>query len=402
MTPGMIADVARNADLVVVGAGIAGASTAFFAAAAGLEVVVVERGLPGGGASGRTAGYIRCHYANAPEAWFAYDAWQIHVHWKDVVGGDSGFRPVGFLFVVPPALLPPLHRNLAILAGMGIETRFVDARELRDLQPFMETGDAGGAAYEPRSGYADPSDAIGSLLAGVRQRRGRVLAEAGPVRLLAAGSRVTGVRVGGTEIPAAAVLLAAGAETRALAAEVGLDLPVSPMPIGAGLLHGFRAGRAAMCVVDHAAEQWYRGEVGEALVIGAGYEDSIGFRGEPYHGKVTFAPPTREELVAGAARLLPRIPALEHAAPGPTWVGLDSRTPDGHALAGPLPVPGLYVLTGGNGKGFKFGPSMGRALAHVIAGAPFAESPLAPFGPDRFQTGREIRGAHEYAWGSFA
>ena len=89
--------------------------------------------------------------------------------------------------------------------------------------------------------------------------------------------------------------------------------------------------------------------------------------------------------------------------PRGTWVGVDSRTPDGHAIAGPLPgVEGLYVLTGGNGKGFKFGPSMGRALASVIAGEPFAASPLHPFGLERFTTGQAIRGAHEYAWGSFA
>jgi glycine/D-amino acid oxidase-like deaminating enzyme len=111
----------------------------------------------------------------------------------------------------------------------------------------------------------------------------------------------------------------------------------------------------------------------------------------------------RDELVSAATRLMPRIPALERAAPGRTWVGLDSRTPDGHALAGPVPgLPGLFVLTGGNGKGFKFGPSMGRALASVVGGADFAASPLAPFAIDREARGQEIRGEHEYEWGSFA
>jgi glycine/D-amino acid oxidase-like deaminating enzyme len=175
------------------------------------------------------------------------------------------------------------------------------------------------------------------------------------------------------------------------------------MPIGAGLLHGLPGLEKVPCTIDHAAEQWYRGEIGDALVIGAGYEDSIGFRGEPFHGKAEFAPPTLDELVSAATRLVPRIPALERASPGRTWVGLDSRTPDGHALAGPVPgVPGLFVLTGGNGKGFKFGPSMGRALARVVGGADFAQSPLAPFAIDREARGQTIRGEHEYEWGSFA
>jgi glycine/D-amino acid oxidase-like deaminating enzyme len=395
--------MAQNADVVVVGAGIAGASTAFFAAAARLRAVVVEQSLPASGASGRTAGYIRCHYANPDEAHFAVESWRMHAAWADVVGGHSGFRRVGFLFIVPPALVPALEKNVEILAGLGVKTSVVDGAALRELQPFMETADVGAAAYEPESGYADPSDSIGSLLAGIRRRGGRVLIETGPVRLLAAGTRITGVRAGAEEIAAPAVVLAAGAGTRELAAQVGVELPVFPMPIGAGLLHWAPPARFPMCVIDHPLEQWYRGEIGDALVVGAGYEDSIGFRGEPFHGKAGFTPPTREELVAGAARLLPRIPTLEGARPGSTWVGLDSRTPDGHALAGPVSgVSGLYVLTGGNGKGFKFGPSMGRALARVVAGEPFEPSPLAAFAVDRLERGRVIRGAYEYAWGSFA
>jgi sarcosine oxidase subunit beta len=395
--------MATTADLVVIGAGIGGASTAFFAAWSGLRVVVVEQALPGSGASGRTAGYIRCHYANAPETYFAHEGWKIHTRWKEVVGGDNGFRRVGFLFIVPPALGPTLEKNVETLRRAGVNTRVVDAAELRALQPFMETGDVGAAAYEPESGYADPGDSIGSLLAGVKARGGRVLVDAGPARLVVDRSRIAGVRLQSETVAAPNAVVAAGAGSRDLLAAVGVDLPVFPMPIGAGLLYRAPGSIPPMCVIDHAAEQWYRGEIGDAMVIGAGYEDSIGFRGEAFHGKADFTPPTRDELVAAATGLLPRIPDLGEARPGPTWVGLDSRTPDGHAFAGPVPgVQGLFVLTGGNGKGFKFGPSMGRSLAEVVAGAPLETSPLAPFSPARLETGQAIRGEHEYGWGSFA
>jgi sarcosine oxidase subunit beta len=393
----------RPIDLVVVGAGIAGASTACFAARAGLRVTVVDQGSPAGGASGRTAGYIRCHYANAPEAHFAAESWRMHRRWGAEVGGENGYRRNGFLFIVPPILVPTLEKNVALMRAVGVPTEVLDAAGVRRILPFVETGGIGAAAWEPDSGHADPSDCVASLLANVRERGGRVLADAGPAHVLTERGRVTGVQVGADRIAAAAVVLAAGAGTRGLAAEVNVDLPVSPMPIGAGLLHGLPGLARVPCTIDHAAEQWYRGEIGDALLIGAGYEDSIGFRGEPFHGKAEFAPPTLDELVSAAARLVPRIPALEHASPGRTWVGLDSRTPDGHALAGPVPgAPGLFVLTGGNGKGFKFGPSMGKALAEVIRGADFAASPLAPFGVDRDARGQTIRGEHEYRWGSFA
>jgi glycine/D-amino acid oxidase-like deaminating enzyme len=395
--------MAQPVDLVVVGAGIAGASTACFAARAGLRVVVVDRGLPAGGASGRTAGYIRCHYANPPEAHFAVESWRMHRRWSAEIGGENGYRRNGFLFIVPATLVPALEKNVAVLQAMGVPTELLDASGVKRLLPFVETDGIGAAAWEPDSGHADPSDCVASLLAGVRDHGGQVLTDAGPASLLTEGDRVAGIRLGSDRIGAAAVVLAAGAGSRELAAEVGADLPVFPMPIGAGLLHGLPGLDRVPCTIDHAAEQWYRGEIGDALLIGAGYEDSIGFRGEPFHGKVEFTPPTPDELVSAATRLIPRMPALENAAPGRTWVGLDSRTPDGHALAGPIPgVPGLFVLTGGNGKGFKFGPSMGRALAEVIRGTDFAASPLFPFAVDREARGEVIRGEHEYQWGSFA
>jgi sarcosine oxidase, subunit beta len=395
--------VSQAVDLVVIGAGIAGASTACFAARAGLRVVVVDRGLPAGGASGRTAGYIRCHYANPPEAHFAVESWRIHRRWSQEIGGENGYRRNGFLFIVPPILVPTLEKNVALMQAMGVPTEVLDAAGVKRLLPFVETGGIGAAAWEPDSGHADPSDCVTSLLASVRARGGRVLTDTAPAHLVTERGRVTGVRIGSDRIEATSVVLAAGAGTRELAAQIGVDLPVFPMPIGAGVLHGLPGLDRVPCTIDHAAEQWYRGEIGDALLIGAGYEDSIGFRGEPFHGKAEFAPPTLDELVSAATRLIPRIPALEHAAPGRTWVGLDSRTPDGHALAGPVPgVPGLFVLTGGNGKGFKFGPSMGRALAEVVRGDDFAASPLAPFAVDREARGQVIRGEHEYEWGSFA
>jgi len=397
--------MAETADLVVVGAGIAGASVGFFAAQRGLRVVVIEQGLPASGASGFTAGYIRCHYANPHEAYFAVESWRMHSHWAEVVGGQSGFRRNGFLFIVPPALAPALAENVALMRQMGVPTEALDAQGVVLAQPFLSPEGIGAAAWEPESGFADPGDSIGSLLAGLRARGGQVRLETGPARLVMAQERVVGVRAGDIDILAPRVVLTAGAATRGLAAQAGVELPVFPMPIGAGLLRRQVAPGSPMpaCTIDHTTEQWYRGEIGDDLVIGAGYEDSIGFSAGPEEGDRPFASPTREELVAGAARLLSRMPDLERAMPRGTWVGVDSRTPDGHAIAGPLPgVEGLYVLTGGNGKGFKFGPSMGRTLASVIAGEPFAASPLHPFGLERFTTGQAIRGAHEYAWGSFA
>src|SRR5215471_15005097 len=171
--------MSQTTDLVVVGAGIA-----HFAARAGLRVVVVDRGLPAGGASGRTAGYIRCHYANPPEAHFAVESWRIHRHWGREVGGENGYRRIGFLFIVPPILVPTLEKNVALMQAMGVPTEILDAKGVKRLLPFVETDGIGAAAWEPDSGHADPSDCVASLLAGVRARGGRVLTDTAPAHVV--------------------------------------------------------------------------------------------------------------------------------------------------------------------------------------------------------------------------
>ena len=394
----------QTADLVVIGAGIAGASTGFFAASLGLKTVVLDKGLPGSGATGRTAGYIRCHYANPHEAHFALESWKMHSNWGDIVGGDSGLRKVGHLFIVPPELVDPLKKNVALLSAMGVKNEVVDPRGLREIHPFMATEDVGAAGWEPESGYADPSDSLSSLLAGMKRRGGRTIMECGSITILAENGRVTGVRTDDDTFSARHVVIAAGAGTRELAAQVGVNVPVYPMPIGAGFLHRPDTVGPPMTVIDHALQMWYRGDLGDLLLTGAGYEDTIGWSGGELKIPDFFAPPTKEDLVASGMKLTRRMPDMDQATPGRTWVGVDSVTPDTHAIVGPVPeVEGLYVFAGGNGKLFKFGPPMGRELANVIAGDKFADNPLAPFRLDRFRTGEvTIKGEHEYAWGTFA
>ena len=144
-----------TADLAVVGAGIAGASTAYYAACAGLRVAVIDRGVPAGGATGAAAANIRCHHTNPLEARFAIEARELFSGWDDMVGGDCGFHQIGGLFIVGPEEADRLRKNVAMLRGLGLNNVVVDGEGLRELQPFMATDDVGAAAYEPESGYVD-------------------------------------------------------------------------------------------------------------------------------------------------------------------------------------------------------------------------------------------------------
>jgi len=398
--------MAKTADLVVIGAGIAGSSVAFFAAKAGMTVAVVDKGYPGSGATSGTAAYIRCHYTNPHEVRFAVEGWEIHRNWGDIVGGSGGFKPIGHMVIVGPEEADKLRRNVEFVASQGVPTHVLDAAGVKELQPYMNVDDIGAAAYEPESGHADPTDSVNSLLNGVKERGGWLVLDAPDVEVVVEDGMVTGVRAKGEVISAPNVVLASGAGTHELGKAIGLDLPITSMPIGAGVLEMplEEMGGLPMTTIDLAAQHWYRGDVGNHMFIGAGYEDFIGFTDERQEDAPEAIPPTRQQLIESAIRLQKRIPAIERAVPGRTWARTDSLTPDGHAIVGPVDeVPGLFVFAGGNGKLFKLAPGMGRSLADVIRTGQFAESPLAPFAPDRFATGRVVStGEWEYGWGSFA
>src|SRR5215510_7627416 len=90
-----------SADVVIVGGGVVGASTAFQLAALGARnVVLLERRQLAAGASGKSGALVRMHYTNEAESRLAFESLKIFRDFRNVVGGDCGFEPIGFLQIV--------------------------------------------------------------------------------------------------------------------------------------------------------------------------------------------------------------------------------------------------------------------------------------------------------------
>ena len=87
-----------RADVIVVGGGVNGASTAFHLASRGVKnVLLLERRHLGAGATGKSGSLVRMHYTNEPESKLAFESLKIFRDFRNVVGGDCGFEPIGFL-----------------------------------------------------------------------------------------------------------------------------------------------------------------------------------------------------------------------------------------------------------------------------------------------------------------
>src|SRR5512144_3259854 len=105
--------MADTADVIIIGAGVQGASLAFHLAQRGIKAIVLEKRFIAAGATGRSSGLVRMHYDVREDTELAWLSFQYFRNWKDMVGGDCGFTRTGFLQLVSPADTETLKINVA-------------------------------------------------------------------------------------------------------------------------------------------------------------------------------------------------------------------------------------------------------------------------------------------------
>ena len=142
-----------TADIVILGAGVIGASIAFHLAKrkAG-KIVVIDKGHVGQGASGRSSALIRMHYSYPPEVQLALVSLHMFENWRDVVGEEGDFRKTGFVRIVHPGEGGRLKQNVEMQRKLGVNVKLIDRVELHELEPDWKVDEVELAAYEPDSG----------------------------------------------------------------------------------------------------------------------------------------------------------------------------------------------------------------------------------------------------------
>src|SRR5579863_893275 len=203
----------ESADVVIIGAGVNGASLAFHLTKMGVrKVIVLEKRVVASGATGLSSGLVRMHYANEVEARLAWSSFTYFRNWADIVGGDCGFTETGFIRTVAPENNEKLRANVAMLQAIGVDTRLITPAELRELAPTIWSEDLELAAYEPHSGYADPTATTLSLLHAARERGAELRQQVEVQGFILQGERVTGVRTSAGVIEAGTVVCARSEE----------------------------------------------------------------------------------------------------------------------------------------------------------------------------------------------
>lgn len=401
----MQTELPKTADVVVIGGGIVGASTAWQLASRGAgTVVLIEREIIAAGASGRTGALLRQHYTNVPEATLASRSLDIFANWDEVVGGSCGFDPCGLIVTVPTdgrfsTNVARMRATVAQLNALGVAIELVDRAQLCELDPTAVFDDITHATFESKSGYVDAIAATVGMAAVAKRAGASILQGVSATALRTNDAGMTAVETSRGSIQTKRVVLAAGAWSVPIAATVGVALPIEALRVQIGVAqHGFGAPPSSRAYVDNAAGIFCRPWGVDRTMIGLGGGDQ--------HDPVD---PDRFEQrndvsypVAALTTAAKRFPGLREARYLHGHAGLYDMSPDGHPLIGPAGPEGLFVAAGFSGAGFKKGPAVGIALADSLLGGRVEWVDIDCFSPHRFTISgwRDPWSVNEYDLGS--
>lgn len=381
-----------TADVVVIGAGVNGAATAYYLVQKGARsVIVVERGGVAGGTTGQSSSIVRQHYSHEVTAKMALDSLRFFQRFDELTGGHAEFKTVGAVIASPQETLATVCEVAEMHQRIGIRTEMVSLDRLRALEPDMRTDDLAGAAWEPDAGYADPVGTAAGLLGWATAHGATAWLHTAVERLLIEDGRVVGVATGKGRIATERVVLAAGPWVGPLAREAGTSLPVEPSRHPVLVFKRRERSRPEHIVFDLVGRMYLRPEGSDLILVGSldiahGGEDA-----DPDHfnGQATFA-----ETADWAALLLDRYPSYEDVEARRGWAGIYDASPDWHHVIGELPTAhGCFVVCGTSGHGFKLGPACGDIMSDLALGRAPAYD-LTDFAIERFDRERPVTGLY--------
>lgn len=385
----------ETADVIVIGAGVQGSSLAFHLARRGARVVVVERGSVAAGATGRSSGLVRMHYDLLADARNASESLPWFQEWDERVGGDCGFTVTGFVQLVSAAKAELLRANVAAQQAIGIRTEVVTAARIRELAPAIDVADDEVGAYEPDSGYADPSATAAGFIRAARESGATLVQGAEVLGIETAAHAVTGVDTSKGSFAAPVVVDAAGAWAARVAALVGVTIPVGVWRHDVAYLGAPPSVPIPFpVVIDDVNSMYFRPE-GSELVLAA-LEDHTEGIGSPDQETDSVEADFPERVTE---RMVRRVPGLRDGTFRSAHSGQDGLTPDEHPILGSVGSAGpagFFLDCGHSGTGFKTSPAIGLALAELILDGASRTLDLAPFGLERFAAGRLLVGEHSY------
>ena len=369
--------MAMSTDVLVVGGGIIGLAIAREAARAGLSVHLLERGQPGGEASGASAGMLAAQFeAESPGPLLSL-CLASRALYADLLpaiqsesGVDPGLQQGGALLIArDPVAAERLERSYTFQRAAGLEVARLAREEVIDLEPALAASRWEIALRLPHDVSLDTTQLLRGLYLAALRAGAQVRTGAPAERLLVRNGRVVGAQAGSERFTAGAVVVAAGAWSGAVGGEGIPLLPTHPV-------------RGQIVCLDPPAPiarhilmtgSCYLVPRRDGRILTGSTMERVGFDKRV----------TASGIATLSSAAIDLVPALAQASFHSAWAGLRPATADDRPAIGHGPLPGLLYACGHLRNGIVLAPITARIIVKLLRG----EEPgmdLAPFSPLRF------------------
>jgi sarcosine oxidase subunit beta len=386
-----------EAEAVVIGAGVHGASAAYHLAKAGKQVALLERRRIGAASSGASGGIIRCHYSNESMIRLAHRAAQLWPGLEAELGAPVDYVRNGFVATAGPGDAAAMRRVVETQRRVGVAAEIVGLDDVRRRIPEFDGRGLAAAAYEADAGYADGYATANAFVNRARELGAAIYTETTVTDIIRNGA-ASGVVTDRGTIATPLVVNCAGAWAGRIAGMVGVTLPLRPGLLQMVAFNPHYAGwhRTSPTWIDMTTMTYCRPDAMGLMLAGGGSEENDDLEAgghdpddDPPRPSVLFEAEIHDNLVR-------RCPWSDRMSRVRSWSGPDGVTPDFHLIFGPVPgVRGYLQVVGGSGNSFKLCPATGEAVAEYTTTGRCTYVDLEAFSITRFAENRAFRGGYQ-------
>jgi glycine/D-amino acid oxidase-like deaminating enzyme len=381
-----------TADFLIVGGGLYGCSTAYYLALHGAQnVVVLEKGDLCSGGTAKSCAIVRTHYSIEANIRHAAESLRVFANFDEMVGGDIGWRQVGYLIAGPAEHREPMETVFRQQNEMGIDARSISAAEARAFHPLLQFEDVAVIGFDTLAGFADPYLTTTAYAQRAREMGVEIHTGTGVTNMHLNG-RLKRVETNKGTFESPVVLLAVGPWINQIGQMIGLHFPVEVSRhkvITLKIDRPYEMGWPIVKDLTTEDKMYFRPDTGGVVLVGTGD-----------HGDPLENPDTLNDFIDDAhiermaALVSNRMPAFADGYYVAGWTGAYDITPDWNPIVGPVPgIEGLFVATGFSGHGFKMAPTVGEGLAQTILGQKPRMS-IAMYDLSRFDRGQALHGVY--------
>jgi sarcosine oxidase subunit beta len=366
----------KTSDVVIIGAGVIGCSTAYHLAKLGItDVVVLEMESVASGTTSKSASMLSLQFPDdallARMAMYSYGRYMV---FAEEIGTPIDFRKIGWVSVATKDAVDQLHEHVRILDSLDIATQILTPAELQELCPQLHTDDIELATWGAEDGPIDAYMITTGYMKRARQLSVSLFEGVRATNVLIEGGSVRGVMTSDGPIATRVVINAGGPWAAEIGSWVDVDIPLcnaARTVVVTGTIP--EIPRNHPFVKDLAAEWYFRPE-GDGVLMATGQRSVEGV-----DDRLDF-----EMVDANIVAAVHRVPILEKADLLTAWTGVRPLTPDGRPIVGAVHnVEGLILNCGWGGMGIIQAPVAGQLVAELLT-----EGQAVTFGLEEMSLGR--------------